>query len=103
MLHKNSFFAGMQGYPIIAGEARALPIHMSTLAERLLGLGYNTHLVGKWHLGHENRSVTPTGRGFQSHLGYWGGFVGYFDYEIAALNVCKCHLKLYIKLDYSGR
>ncbi|GLV45979.1 uncharacterized protein CBL_02929 [Carabus blaptoides fortunei] len=81
--------AGMQGYPINAGEARALPTYMSTLAERLLALGYNTHMVGKWHLGHENRSVTPTGRGFQSHLGYWNGFVGYFDYEIAAPNNMK--------------
>lgn len=73
---------GMQGFPLASGEPRSLPIRVATLAERLSALGYYTHMVGKWHLGHQNRSVTPLGRGFDSHLGYWNGFVGYFDYQI---------------------
>lgn len=55
---------------------------MPTIAERLSDLGYTTHMIGKWHLGHQNRSVIPLGRGFHTHLGYWSGFVGYFDYRI---------------------
>lgn len=77
-----SLFQGMQGFPLASGEPRSLPIRVATLAERLSALGYYTHMVGKWHLGHQNRSVTPLGRGFDSHLGYWNGFVGYFDYQI---------------------
>jgi arylsulfatase B len=43
-------------------------------------LGYETHLVGKWHLGSAYRSSTPTNKGFDTHFGYWNGFLGYFDY-----------------------
>lgn len=72
----------MQGFPLSAGEPRALPTYIPTIAERLRDLGYINHIVGKWHLGHQNRSVTPLGRGFHSHVGYWNGFCGYFNYYI---------------------
>ncbi|KAG5885842.1 hypothetical protein JTB14_032037 [Gonioctena quinquepunctata] len=74
---------GLQGIPIDAGEDRSLPLEMPTMAERLKGLGYKTHMVGKWHLGAACKEVTPTKRGFDSHFGYWNGYVGYFNYEIS--------------------
>lgn len=71
----------MQGSPILAGEPRSLPLDMPTFAEQFKKLGYKNHLVGKWHLGYENRNATPVGRGFHSHVGYWNGLISYFDYE----------------------
>lgn len=72
---------GLQGFPITAGENLHLPMHVPTLPEKLQKLGYKTHLVGKWHLGAAFKNVTPTSRGFDSHFGYWNGYVGYFNHE----------------------
>ncbi|XP_044260600.1 arylsulfatase B-like [Tribolium madens] len=72
--------SGMQGYPLKAGENRSLPQNMPTMPLHFKNLGYKTHLVGKWHLGAAYRQDTPLGKGFDSHFGYWNGFVGYFDY-----------------------
>ncbi|CAG9855683.1 unnamed protein product [Phyllotreta striolata] len=73
---------GLQGTPIDAGENRSLPLDTPTMAEQLKKLGYSTHLVGKWHLGAACKEHTPTKRGFDTHFGYWNGYVGYFSYEI---------------------
>ncbi|KAK7096060.1 arylsulfatase B-like isoform X2 [Littorina saxatilis] len=51
----------------------------SMLPGELKGLGYKTHMLGKWHLGFCHPSVTPLGRGFDtfhgmllgSHLSYY--------------------------------
>ncbi|XP_023312068.1 arylsulfatase B-like [Anoplophora glabripennis] len=76
--------SGLQGIPLQAGENRYVPLNMTVLPERLQELGYRTHLVGKWHLGHAYEKVTPVGRGFDTHFGYWSGFIGYFDYTLGA-------------------
>lgn len=74
---------GLQGLPLDPGENRSIPQDMKILPERLKKLGYANHLVGKWHLGGSSRNHTPTARGFDSHFGYWHGFVGYFSYLIS--------------------
>lgn len=53
---------------------------MSLLPEKLKELGYKTHLVGKWHLGYAEKKYTPVKKGFDSHFGYWNGYLGYFNY-----------------------
>nr|UNO37571.1 sulf3a [Psylliodes laticollis] len=77
---------GLQGTPINAGENRSMPFDTPTMAEHLKNLGYSTHLVGKWHLGAACKEHTPTKRGFDTHFGYWQGYVGYFSYEIDVTN-----------------
>ncbi|CAG2066655.1 unnamed protein product, partial [Timema podura] len=69
----------MQGYPLLGAEPRGLPPG-KLLPEYLRDLGYTNRAIGKWHLGFYKRELTPTYRGFDSHLGYWTGFVSYYDY-----------------------
>jgi arylsulfatase len=42
-----------------------------TLAEMLKSTGYNTYMVGKWHVG---RNVSPVKRGFDEFYGYTKGY-----------------------------
>ncbi|VVC28693.1 Alkaline-phosphatase-like, core domain,Alkaline phosphatase-like, alpha/beta/alpha,Sulfatase, N- [Cinara cedri] len=68
---------GGQGTPIAAGVPSALPLDNKILPQYLKDVGYSTHLIGKWHLGSYKTDFTPTRRGFDSHFGYWNGYISY--------------------------
>lgn len=71
-----------QGLP---GYAGTLNNHCMTIAEVLGGSGYETYMVGKWHLCSERQcegNVTetwPTGRGFRHFYGHPEGASDYFN------------------------
>lgn len=44
-----------------------LPLEATTIAERLKPVGYSTHFVGKWHIGHD--SYHPIHQGFDTQHG----------------------------------
>ncbi|XP_050430789.1 arylsulfatase B-like [Adelges cooleyi] len=71
---------GMQGPPTYGAEPNGLPLTEKLLPAYLKGLGYSTKAVGKWHLGYYRKAYTPTRRGFESHMGYYTGYVSYYDY-----------------------
>ncbi|VVC38318.1 Alkaline-phosphatase-like, core domain,Alkaline phosphatase-like, alpha/beta/alpha,Sulfatase, N- [Cinara cedri] len=71
---------GMQGPPTYGAEPNGLPLTEKLFPEYFRELGYTTRAVGKWHLGFFRSAYTPTRRGFDSHFGYYTGFVGYYDY-----------------------
>merc|ERR1719277_169600 len=48
-----------------------LPSSLKTLPELLRNAGYETHMVGKWHLGFWKEEFTPTFRGFNSFYGFY--------------------------------
>ncbi|XP_050527752.1 arylsulfatase B-like [Daktulosphaira vitifoliae] len=73
---------GMQGPPIYGAEPNGLPLSEKLLPEYLKDLGYTTRAVGKWHLGFYQLPYTPTRRGFDSHFGYYTGYVSYYDYML---------------------
>ncbi|KAK8777604.1 hypothetical protein V5799_029051 [Amblyomma americanum] len=77
---------GMQGVPINAAEPWGLPTNVRILPEYLKELGYQTHLVGKWHLGSYTKSVTPLYRGFDSFYGCHYGEEDYYSHNMTSDN-----------------
>ena len=57
---------------------RGLRSHETTYVQHLKSKGYQTSLVGKWHLGHGDKSFWPTRHGFESFFGHTGGCVDFF-------------------------
>ena len=49
-----------------------------TYVDLLRQAGYQTSLVGKWHLGHGKEEFWPTRHGFDSFFGHTGGCVDFF-------------------------
>ncbi|MEM7015354.1 MAG: sulfatase-like hydrolase/transferase [Verrucomicrobiota bacterium] len=50
----------------------------TTVAEVLGEAGYDTALIGKWHLGHGDKSLLPTNHGFDQFIGHTGGCIDFF-------------------------
>lgn len=57
----------------------------TTIAEHLRQSGYDTALIGKWHLGHGNKSLLPTRHGFNSFIGHTGGCIDFFTMTYGAI------------------
>lgn len=57
-----------------------LPENLTTMPERFQEAGYQTWMVGKWHLGMAKKSAMPHNRGFDDFYGFLGGFVDYYTH-----------------------
>lgn len=66
----------------VVGEnkGRGLPLEERTLAQALKGSGYETAIVGKWHLGDATVDFLPTHRGFDHQYGLHLGNIDYFTH-----------------------
>jgi arylsulfatase A-like enzyme len=57
-----------------------LPLEERLLPQALKDAGYETALVGKWHLGHLTPDYLPTRRGFDHQYGHYNGAIDYFTH-----------------------
>lgn len=73
---------GLQYRPIQPGQPYGLDLNYTLLPQHLKTLGYETHLIGKWHLGCYREEYTPTRRGFDSFYGLYYGHVDYYDHQL---------------------
>ncbi|QDT62080.1 Arylsulfatase [Stieleria bergensis] len=62
---------------------RGIRQHERMFVKDLQQAGYQTHLVGKWHLGHGDKKFWPTEHGFDSFFGHTGGCVDFFTCQYA--------------------
>ena len=69
-------------YTVIPPNAKwGLQLEERTLAQALREAGYETAIVGKWHLGEFQEGYRPTNRGFDHQYGLWFGNVDYFTHK----------------------
>lgn len=53
------------------------------MPESFKAAGYDTAMVGKWHMGHTIEQHTPNARGFDHFYGHFNTDVNYFDHDFA--------------------
>ena len=63
---------------IMPGSTGYLDKSETTIAEYLKTANYTTAIMGKWHLGSENKNSSPTDHGFDVFCGFKGGAVDYY-------------------------
>lgn len=63
----------------IAGYLGFLNRHCVTMAEVLGEAGYNTYMVGKWHVGMDGKDKWPLQRGFDRFYGILSGACSYLE------------------------
>ena len=68
------------GVPGAIPVTDALPAKERLLPQMLSAAGYQTALVGKWHLGTITPEYLPHRRGFDLHYGFLGGMTSYFTH-----------------------
>jgi len=71
---------GLQHANLLPEQENGLPTNETTLPQLLKGLGYVTHGIGKWHLGHWKRDLIPTSRGFDHWYGFFAGSQNHFNH-----------------------
>lgn len=57
-----------------------LPLDLTLLPEHLKSAGYDTWLVGKWHLGQSAAASRPNARGFDHFYGLLNGWVDHYTH-----------------------
>lgn len=73
---------GLQTLVILPDQTYGLPTSERLLPQALKEVGYQTALIGKWHLGHAKREYWPRQRGFDYHYGPLIGEIDYFTHEM---------------------
>lgn len=73
-----SIYAGFQPWQNggVSPDERFMP-------ESFKAAGYQTAMIGKWHLGHTIEPLTPNARGFDHFVGHLNTQIDYYDYTVA--------------------
>ena len=81
MTGRYPFRYGLQTLVIPSGHTYGLPTDEWLLPQALKEAGYQTAIIGKWHLGHADPKYWPRQRGFDYQYGPLIGELDYFTHE----------------------
>ena len=81
MTGRYPFRYGLQTLVIPSGHTYGLPLDERLLPQALKDAGYETAIIGKWHLGHGDPKFWPRQRGFDYQYGPLIGEIDYFTHE----------------------
>jgi arylsulfatase A-like enzyme len=81
MTGRYPFRYGLQTGVIPSGATYGLPTDEWILPQALKQAGYETALIGKWHLGHAKTDFWPRQRGFDDFYGPLVGEIDHFKHE----------------------
>ena len=81
MTGRYPFRYGLQTVVILSGQTHGLDKEEWLMPQALKEAGYQTAIIGKWHLGHGDRSMWPRQRGFDHQYGPLIGEIDYFTHE----------------------
>ncbi|XP_049520773.1 arylsulfatase B-like [Dermacentor silvarum] len=71
---------GFQHCVLLPAQPGGLPLELTIMPQHFRDLGYETHMIGKWHLGYSTEQYMPTNRGFDSFLGLHTGPEDYYSH-----------------------
>lgn len=80
----------MQHFVIPSDAPYGLDPTEKTIADYMKLGGYRNYLVGKWHMGFFEKKYTPLYRGFDSHFGYLGPYIDYYNHSLQMVTK-QCH------------
>lgn len=66
--------------PLGKNNEKGLPLDEKIMPQYFKEQGYQTNLLGKWHLGRFKKEYWPYNRGFDHFYGYLGGGIGHYDH-----------------------
>jgi len=81
MTGRYPFRYGLQTAVILSAHTYGLPTDEYILPQALKDAGYDTAIIGKWHLGHADQKYWPQQRGFDFTYGPIIGEIDYFTHE----------------------
>lgn len=81
MTGRYPFRYGLQTAVIPSGHKFGLATDEWLLPQALKAVGYDTAIIGKWHLGHADRKYWPRQRGFDYQYGPLIGEIDYFTHK----------------------
>jgi len=67
----------------------SLDVGYQLIPQYLAQANYTSQMVGKWDIGHYTRALTPTKRGFETFLGFYGSSIEYYSHAVTQTQYCQ--------------
>lgn len=87
---------GLQHDIIHGGARQCLPPKFKTMGDAFSRLGYETHMIGKWHIGLYKDSCLPWNRGFSTYFGYLTGSEMHYTREQRTARASPWNSSVYV-------